>query len=331
MWQSGRTTICLAMTLLGGWLMTVAGPAAVCGANQPERRTIDGQRYMSVVSVAKRHGLGSNKSSSRRHAEYRTGTMSLSVSAERRDIQINGVYHWLDRPIRDGFGALWVAELDVRKTIEPVFSPQLSSARAPVRTIVLDPGHGGTDRGATGGSGRTERWFTLDLAKKVEQELAGQKIKIVLTRRDDRTVSLADRVALAKKNKADLFVSLHFNSGGSAHGIETFCLTPAGASSTSSPQQRHKTTEPGNEYDAPNVWLAHCVQHGLLSTVKANDRGVRRARFLVLRDAPCPAVLIEAGFLSNPVEERKILDAVYRDELAKGIAAGIRRYVTVMK
>lgn len=329
--QTDRMTWYWPVTLLIAVHMVFGGFVAVCGANQPESRTINGQRYVSVSSVAKRFGLGTNRSSSSRHADYRGKTMSLAVSAERRDVQINGVYHWLDRAIRDGFGELWVAEIDVRKTIEPVFLPKPSSSHWPVRTIVLDPGHGGKDHGATGKSGRTERWFTLDLARRVERELTGQGIKVVLTRRDDRTVSLADRVALAQKNKADLFVSLHFNSGGSAHGIETFCLTPTGASSTSNPQHQYKSSELGNRHDAANVWLAHCVQQGLLSAVKANDRGVRRARFLVLREAPCPTVLVEAGFLSNPAEERKILESAYRDDLAKGIAAGIRRYVTLSK
>ena len=81
-----------------------------------------------------------------------------------------------------------------------------------------------------------------------------------------------------------------------------------------------------NRFDKQNVWLAHCVQQSLLQTTHANDRGVRRARFYVLRYASCPAILVEGGFLSNAGEEEKILRADYREELAHAIAAGILSY-----
>jgi N-acetylmuramoyl-L-alanine amidase len=194
---------------------------------------------------------------------------------------------------------------------------------------VLDPGHGGSDTG-TRGRQSVEKILTLDVAKRAERYLEAAGLNTVLTRTSDRTLSLEDRVALATGKHADLFVSIHLNSGGSADGIETYCSPPAGAVSTSNPFRRffgHPDSPcPNNRYDEKNVWLAHCVQRSALHATGAADRGVRRARFVVIRDATCPAILIEGGFLSNRAEEQRILTADYRERLAKAIADGILEY-----
>lgn len=149
-----------------------------------------------------------------------------------------------------------------------------------------------------------------------------------MTRTTDETMSLDERVEFCKAKRGDLFVSVHFNSGGSAEGIETYCLPPIGASSTADSKRRRTDDDRslGNRTDGQNIWLAHSVQKALLRATGAEDRGVRRARFYVLRNATCPAVLIEGGFLSNRAEEKKILTATYRDQLAKAIAEGILNF-----
>ncbi len=262
---------------------------------------------------------------------YRLGADRLVLHAHRRDMTLDGVIHWLNYPVTVASGQLWVSKLDVLKTLDPVARPQQFRGHSPVRLVVLDPGHGGGDRGTRGRTGRTEKWLTLDLAKRVENRLRAAGVRVELTRTTDRTVALSDRAAIARRKRADLFVSLHFNAAlGSARGIETFSLTPLGAASTAGGAAGRDALA-GHRHDEENLWLAHSVQKSLVRLTGAPDRGVRRARFVVLREAPCPAILVEAGFLSNTVEERKILTAEYRDLLAKAIAEGILNYRKAME
>ena len=199
----------------------------------------------------------------------------------------------------------------------------------------MDPGHGGSDRGTRGESTR-EKDMTLDVARRVQRLLEAAGLKVIPTRTTDETVSLQERVDLTTERKADLFISIHFNSGGgAASGIETYCVPPAGAAPTASPFRHLFDSEdescPGNKYDERNVWLAQCVQRSLLRGTGATDRGVRRARFFVIRYATCPAILVEAGFLTNHAEEQRIMTTEYRDQLAKAIAGGILNYKSTVE
>lgn len=291
--------------------------------------------YVAVSDVANYYGLGPELGGAENRAEYRTSLAQLELEADQRDILVNGVNHWLSAPILATRGKLWVPELDILKTLDPVLQPgRLRKPGGAVRTIVIDPGHGGEDRGTRGRSS-FEKVMTLDVAKRVERDLAGSGARVTLTRTSDKTVSLDDRVEFARAKGADVYVSIHFNSGGTAEGIETYCTPPAGTSSTAnfSGNSGDRDTSsgdfaavPGNRFDGQNVWLAHCVQKASLRATGAVDRGVRRARFYVLRYASCPAILIEAGFLSSPSEEQRILRTEYRETLAKAIADGILAY-----
>jgi N-acetylmuramoyl-L-alanine amidase len=290
--------------------------------------------YVAVSDVANYYGLGRDTRDGADRAEYKTGLGQLELDADHRDVFINGVTHWLSTPIFATRGKLWIAELDILKTLDPVLRPErLRKAGAVVRTVVIDPGHGGEDRGTRGRSS-LEKVMTLDVAKRVERDLAGSGLRVLLTRTSDKTVALEDRVEFARANAANLYVSIHFNSGGTADGIETYCTPAAGASSTAVPRWGTEDRDTGgerdavtnNRFDSQNVWLAHCVEKSLLRATNATDRGVRRARFYVLRYASCPAILTEAGFLSSQSEEQRILRSDYRETLAKAIADGILTY-----
>jgi len=156
---------------------------------------------------------------------------------------------------------------------------------------------------------------------------------VLLTRNDDRETPLDSRPAFARTRKGDLFVSLHFNSSAPAtepRGAETFCLTPSGAPSTSTKSATLSAADfvtfSGNRFDNDNVVLAHCIQQGLVGRVGAVERGVKRARFEVLKDLICPGVLVECGFLSNASDARLISQSSHRDRLAAAIMAGIETY-----
>ena len=309
-------------------VMALTLMCTVVEAGSLNAHRIAGGEYVAVSELARFYGLGRNQSGSSDRAEYRTSFAQLSLQSQRREIQINGAQHWLSVPVLAARGQLWVSSIDVLKDIDPVLREGRSKTPTAIRTVVLDPGHGGGDRG-TRGANSIEKQMTLDVAKRVERDLEASGVNVVLTRTSDRTLSLEDRVDFAGAKNADLFVSIHFNSGGSADGIETYCLPPAGVASTADALSRSTSrdgTAPGNRSDERNVWLAHCVHVSALRATGANDRGVRRARFYVLRYADCPAILIEGGFLTNRAEEQRILSAEYRERLAKAIADGILTY-----
>jgi N-acetylmuramoyl-L-alanine amidase len=311
----------------------VVGLVCLTGTAQPQpptlkARRIFGRQYVAVSDLAQLYGFGRDLSRETERGQYQTSFAQLIVENERRDIVFNGVRHWLSAPVVSAGGRLWISSTDVLKVIDPVLRKGRGPARRAIRTIVLDPGHGGADRGTHGRAGRYEKQLTLDLARRVKRCLETNGVRVVLTRASDRTLGLDDRVDFARVQQGGLFVSLHFNSGGAAEGIETYCLPPAGAASTASSWSlaAGDGPQPGNRFDEQNVWLAHCVQQALVRATGAKDRGVRRARFAVLRGASCPGILVEAGFLTNRGEEQEILTTNYRDLLAKAVAEGILVY-----
>ena len=153
---------------------------------------------------------------------------------------------------------------------------------------------------------------------------------VQLVRDSDRFVDLDDRPAMAQRAKADLFISLHFNAAppaSGARGIEVYCLSPAGASSTNDRGENgDRRALPGNLQDPRNILLAYCMQKSLVNRLGAEDRGVRRARWAVLRTPTIPSILIEGGFMSEPGEMRKICSDSFRQQQAQAILEGIQAY-----
>jgi N-acetylmuramoyl-L-alanine amidase len=154
--------------------------------------------------------------------------------------------------------------------------------------------------------------------------------RVFLTRTNDTDVSLSNRVAFAESHHADLFISLHFNSAApdtKQAGLETYCLTPTGMPSTLTRGFADPWSEnlPNNNFDAQNLQLAVRLHGALLRATGIEDRGIRRARFIgVLRGQKRGAILIEAGYLSNPAEAKLIESADYRQKLAEAFAAAFK-------
>ena len=220
--------------------------------------------------------------------------------------------------------------LDLEKNLEPLLcEPPMEFTTNCV--IVIDPGHGGSNLGTHSVlDGRFEKEFTLDLADRLKPLLEAEGWKVFLTRTSDTDVSLGERVDFAEAHQADLFISLHFNSGApdtAQNGLETYCLTPTGMPSTLTRNYADPWNEnlPNNAFDAENLQLAVHMQNALLHATSMEDRGVRRARFIgVLRGQKRPAILIEAGYLSNPKEAARIEDGDYRQKLAETLALALR-------
>jgi N-acetylmuramoyl-L-alanine amidase len=224
-----------------------------------------------------------------------------------------------------------IHSLDFAKNVEPLMHP-LALPERTNRVIVIDPGHGGSNLGTKSVlDGSYEKVYALDWAKRLAPILETNGWKVLLTRTSDIDLSLTDRVTFADSNKADLFVSLHFNAAPSPadheeSGIETFCVTPTGMPSTLKRDWEDDASLvfPNNRFDSENLRYAMQVQRSVLKLSGARDHGVRRARFMtVLRGQNCPAILVEGGYLSNPREARRVADPAYRQKLAEAVAAAI--------
>ncbi len=228
-----------------------------------------------------------------------------------------------------------------------------STSSRDVKLVVIDPGHGGDDDGARGASGTREKDIVLKLSKRLKRILEKEYgIQVVLTRKDDTYLPLFDRTDIANERNADLFVSIHCNANRKRkhRGIETFYLN----NSTDRYSERLATRENQqlgkqvsdlefilsdlsmNVNVADSIMLADLIQKSMVKRATrlykdTVDRGVRRALFHVLLYARMPAVLVEASFISNPTEEKRLRSEKYQETLAKGIAAGIARYADKQK
>lgn len=326
--------IILAMILsCAAWLM--AGlPAAHGESLRPEHVRVSGEEYVHLGGWGRANEFVIHWLDRDKLLQLSNRRARLKFNMNSRLSEINGVNVWLCFPLLYRGGKAYISQLDLEKTIAPLLSPPSYPSGIRLKTLCLDPGHGGKDPGNRVG-GNEEKKYTLLLARELRGQLEKAGFKVVLTRNTDTYVDLGERTAQAKKHKADLFVSLHFNSTESSRnavkGIETYCLTPAGATSTNTRGEGNTRWVAGNRNDEKSMVLAYQVQKALADELSTDDRGVRRARFQVLREAQMPAILIEGGFMSNPAESRKIFNPTYRARMARAILDGIIAYKRLVK
>jgi N-acetylmuramoyl-L-alanine amidase len=250
----------------------------------------------------------------------------LELTVDSRRAEICGVNIWLSLPVVNRNGTLLLSVVDAGSTIEPILFPQKSDAR--LKTICLDPGHGGKDKGYADGR-NYEKKYALLLAREVEKLLRREGFKVILTRESDAAVDLPDRSLMARRQGADLFVSLHYNAAPEhdIRGLEVYCQTPAGMNSSSEGGGKGPhPTEAGNAHDGQNALLAYAMLKAITAGLPLEDRGMKRSRFEVLREAAMPAVLIEGGFMSNPADAKNIYDTAFRKQMAQAIVDGILAY-----
>ncbi len=287
--------------------------------------------FVDLADWARTNSLQMTRDSKGRDLMLTNRSWRIAFTLNSRQAQINDIMTWLSFPVVTRGTNVSIALLDLRTLLHPLLSPPRNEKSKNVNMVAIDPGHGGRDNGY-----ETARWqekhHTLLLARRLRTLLQEAGLKVVLTRSNDTYVDLAERVAIARRQHADIFVSLHYNSAGNgrakAKGVECYCLTPAGAVSTNvRPDETGSTkTCRGNAQNSKNALLAHLIQKATVTSLDVEDRGVRRARFAVLRDATMPAVLVEGGFMSAPDEGRQLVGAERRRDLAQAITDGILDY-----
>ena len=305
-------------------------PAQAHSSLKLERFSIAGTDYIRLEDWAHANNLEAKWVVPKQELRLALGASSLALTVDSARMSLNGIHVWLSTPVTLRTGSACVASVDLLTSIQPLFFPARSSGKV-IRRIVLDPGHGGKDPGNQEGK-QQEKKYTLLLAKDVSELLNKAGFKASLTRSSDSFVELPSRAEIARRRGADLFISLHFNSaegpgGSGVKGVEIYCLTPAHTSSTNARGEGAATgSYPGNRFDSKNILLGYQLQKAILKNVATEDRGLRRARFAVLRSAEMPAVLIEGGFMTHPTEAKKIYEPAYRRQMAQAIVDGIKAY-----
>lgn len=257
---------------------------------------------------------------------FRSPVLIMKASLGSQDLLINNIKFVLSDPVIELNGKPCFSRLDLCKLIDPVLRPSYIASGKLFDTVILDAGHGGHDSGAKGIYGY-EKEFALKLAFAVKGELEKRGMKVLMTRTNDTFLSLGSRVAYANKIQNSIYVSLHFNSGSStATGIETFALTPQGASSVYGSRAIDAYSFSGNQRDSENIALATAIHASVVHHFKFVDRGVKRARWYVLKGLERPGVLFEGGFVTNPNDAKFIAAENFRTELASTLGQAIMNY-----
>lgn len=283
----------------------------------------------SIEEQAKRFGAVAEKIPNSPQWALVKGSTKLVVKEDSRMAVLDEVNIWLDSPLTETKHGWSLGDSD-----ESILLPWVFGDREPhseVVTIVIDPGHGGSENGSRNKRlSLVEKDLNLDLSLRLQKHLDSLGFKTVLTRYDDRQVDLKKRPEIANAAKADLFISVHFNAASNkdAAGLETYMLTPAGQVSTgdTSVSESEELGFRGNQFDMQNFDLAYRIHRSMTTRLKRVDRGLKKARWAVLKGLECPGVLVECGFLSNESEAQLLSTAGYRERVALALAEAITAY-----
>jgi N-acetylmuramoyl-L-alanine amidase len=305
-----------------------------------------GVEYVAAPAFGARHGLKATTSNSGRTLVLKSAWHSVELESDTRECAIDGQRVFLGEPVRTHQDELHLSRIDAERLLAPILSPGTGEARVPgLKVIALDPGHGGKDAGKSNDRyGINEKTMALDTALRVKKLLEAAGYKVVMTRTDDRQLApdkatdFQRRAEVATRAKADLFLSLHYNSVAtrpeSVTGVEIYTMTPQSQFSTADNRNDDgmvKVLNPGNENDHWNALLGYFVHREMLRGLQVSDRGLKRARWAVLRLVECPAILVESGYLSNNGEARKIATPEYRQKIAESIADGVAAYANALE
>src|SRR6266702_1004581 len=303
---------------------------AAFAANDWQVIKVSGHDYLSIDNISKFYRLPAEVVPAGKKIRLETVKHPLEFVSGSREVIINGARSWLCFPLIEHDGKFLVSRMDVAKTIEPQLRPHRIPNIGRLQTVVLDPGHGGHDKGAVGSYGY-EKNFALDVARKLRPLLQAKGLRVIMTREGDYFVPLEVRAQIANAAQDSIFVSIHFNATDrdpNATGFEIFSFTPRGAPSTSDTSLTLSSLDmqAGSTVDTQSMALSSCIYHSLLGHIPEFDRGIKRARFAVLRLTKVPAVLIEGGFLTEKGECKLIAQKDWRARLAHAIGVGIESY-----
>jgi len=310
--------------------------------------SLRGAEYIDVREIAQRFGLKANWVKSEPVMTLSDKkSVRFTFEEKQRDFHFDGLRIFLGKNVIREKDSLWLSKLDVIKIVAPLFRPSDHVAMLPAtspRLIVIDPGHGGRDPGKENLALKVnEKTYTLDVSLRLKKILEAQGWKVILTRNDDRELSpskksdLQMRNDVANRNKADVFLSIHFNSvernPERVTGVETYVMTPQFMFSAGEEVagDMTKIAYPGNRLDYGNLLLGEELHRAMITTLKTPDRGFKRARLAVLRMLDCPGVLVECAYLSNNTEARRVGTVEFRQKIAEALAVGLQNYSNTLE
>lgn len=313
---------------------------------------LDGVYYVSLQSLCGAYALDFYHDPVTRKVELKKGAKKVSLMPESAVVLLNETVSSMEKEAKVYRGEIFIPRSFARRSLLPFFKEAervkettiLPSCGA-VKNVIIDAGHGGKDPGAIGRSGLREKDVVLDIAKILKRELTAMGINVILTRSEDRFISLAQRADIANSTECDFFISIHANASRSrwAAGVEVFYLSEtADDSARSYNASRNYDISARETYSGQNteaiLWdlkftenrrqaisLARAVCSALSAHLSQKNRGSKPAKFFVLK-TNVPAILIEVGFLSNTGEERQLREYAYREKIAAGIVQGIARH-----
>ena len=312
-------------------LFLLSGLCLMPQASFAKLMEVDGRRYIALVTVG-------NHFSMRGHWHKADEVFRLSSQQTTIDFTKNSRFTKINQmPVYLGFstveldGQLFMAADDYRHVLQPILTPHAFEDKPKIYRVLIDAGHGGKDNGARNDDyGLMEKDLVLDVSMRLKKLLGKTGFQVKLTRSKDVFIPLEKRSEIANRYGADFFISLHFNSAASSEpsGFEVFALTPQNQPSTKKPKPTDEDTERflGNKNDSWNMLAAYHVERALVEGLGGPDRGIKRARFSVLKDLNCPGVLVELGFLSHPETAKKVRSADFRQLLAQSLYQGILTY-----
>lgn len=314
----------------GSALLYVDGAKALGVGESPKIITGEKDTFVRIHDLAKFYSLNVERKPDGAFFMMRDAG-DLRIPNAGRKTDIDGITVWLHSPVEVLKRRYAITETDYRSVMQPILDPSLFLQGRDAKLIMIDPGHGGEDSGAQG-PGIDEKDLVLQVAKDLRQELVQYGFKVVMTRDKDQFIPLDERSARARELGVDFMVSLHANSAGNgaAHGVETYIVTAPGYPSTTSASvdgpDRNAPGYVGNDVAGASAILGYSIHRSLIKTMNVHDRGLRHARFLVLRDTPCPSTLVEMGFLSNPEEAKRMKSKEFGIQLVEALTAGILSY-----
>ena len=261
-----------------------------------------GIRYVTLKDIAAMYGLPLKSGPAPKTWTIAGEYVKLEFTEDARQAVVNGTAVWLHQPVAKIKGAWSLSDADAQFVLDPLVRPSAYLGARDTRIVVLDPGHGGKDPGCHSTAGQQEKDTALAIALRVRAHLLAAGLRVVMTRDADKFLELEDRPKLAAKQKGDLFVSIHLNATANTavKGVETFATAAENYPATADGDLTKKhAAEPNNKFNHSSTALANQIQKALVGMTRAEDRGLKRARFVVIRESSMPAALVECGFLTN--------------------------------